>query len=195
MVYKLGRKFKNMIFQNKKLLYILIGILILFIGIGIGLRLGKIAYAPDNNWSGIEKTSEPADVSEVKVVRVIDGDTIEIEGGEKVRYIGIDAPETVGLGKLVEYFGKEATAKNKELVEGKTVRLKKDTTDRDKYNRLLRYVYVGENLINAELVKLGFARAWAYPPDMKYQDQINAAQQEAQKLKSGLWAICPIPQM
>lgn len=176
---------------NKKFLFILIGILILFIGIGIGLQLGKIKYSPDNNFSEIKKTNEPADVSEAKVVRVIDGDTIEIEGGEKVRYIGIDAPETVEPQKKVECFGQEATTKNKELVEGKTVRLEKDTTDRDKYNRLLRYVYVDENLINAELVKLGFARAWAYPPDMQYQDQISEAEREAKKIQSGLWSACP----
>jgi micrococcal nuclease len=70
-------------------------------------------------------------------------------------------------------------------------RLEKDTTDRDKYNRLLRYVYADETLINLELVKLGFAQAWAYPPDLKYQDQINAAQQTAKKLKTGLWTACP----
>lgn len=176
---------------SKKFSFILIGILILFIGVGIGLQLGKIIYTPDKNFSEIQKTSKPSDVSEAKVVRVIDGDTIEIEGGEKVRYIGIDAPETVEPGKPVEFFGREATAKNKELVEGKIVRLQKDLTDRDKYNRLLRYVYVGENLINAELVRLGFARAWAYPPDVKYQNEINMAEQEAQKLKSGLWSACP----
>jgi micrococcal nuclease len=55
----------------------------------------------------------------------------------------------------------------------------------------LRYVYVGETLVNLELVKLGFARAWAYPPDLKYQDQINAAQQSAKKSQTGLWTACP----
>jgi micrococcal nuclease len=184
--------------KNKKILIIGAGILILLVGIGIGLKLGKIKYAvpngrqaPDNNFSEVKKTSEPAAVSEVKVIRVIDGDTIEIEGGERVRYIGIDAPETVEPQKPVQCFGPEAAAKNKELVEGKTVRLEKDTTDRDKYDRLLRYVYVGENLINTELVQLGFAKAWAYPPDLKYQDQINEAEQTAKKIKNGLWAICP----
>jgi len=176
---------------SKKFVFSLIGILILFIGIGIGLRLGKIKYAQNNNFSEIKKTSEPVDISEVKVVRVIDGDTLEIEGGERVRYIGIDAPETVEPQKPVECFGPEASAKNKELVEGQTVRLEKDMTDRDKYNRLLRYVYVGENLINTELVQLGFARAWAYPPDVKYQNEINAAEQTAKKSQSGLWSACP----
>jgi micrococcal nuclease len=176
---------------SKKLLFILIGILILFIGIGIGLSLGKIIYTPDNILSEIKKTSEPAAVSEAKVVRVIDGDTIEIEGGERVRYIGMDAPETVEPQKPVECFGPEASAQNKELVEGQTVRLEKDLTDRDKYDRLLRYVYIGETLVNQKLVQLGFARAWAYPPDVKYQDRINEAEQAAKKSQSGLWSACP----
>lgn len=168
--------------KNKKLSIIFTGILILFIGIEIGIR-----YSRNNNFN---QTSEPTVISEARVVRVIDGDTIEIEGGERVRYIGIDAPETVEPQKPVECFGSEASDKNKELVAGKTVRLEKDTTDRDKYNRLLRYVYVDETLVNAELVKQGFARAWAYPPDVKYQDQIDEAEQAAKKIKSGLWTAC-----
>lgn len=176
---------------SKKLLHILIGIFILSVGIGIGLSLGKIIYTLDNTLSEVKKTSEPTAVSEVKVVRVIDGDTIEIEGGERVRYIGIDAPETVEPQKPVECFGPEASAQNKEMVEGQTVRLEKDTTNRDKYNRLLRYVYIGETLVNSELVQLGFAKAWAYPPDVKYQDQISEAEQAAKKSQNGLWTACP----
>lgn len=178
--------------KNKKILIIGIGILILFIGVGIGLEWGRIECLKNKNSGQISEVRKPAEtwVGEFKVSRVIDGDTIEIAGGERVRYIGLDAPEMVEPEKPVECFGPEATAKNKELVEGKIVRLEKDTTDRDKYNRLLRYVYAGETLVNLELVKLGFARAWAYPPDLKYQDQINAAQQSAKKLKNGLWFAC-----
>ena len=127
----------------------------------------------------------------VKVIRVVDGDTIEIEGGEKVRYIGMDTPETVDPRKPVQCFGIEASAKNKELVGGKMVRLEKDITDRDKYNRLLRYVWVGDTFINLELVKQGFAYSYFYPPDIKYQDQIVKAQQEAREAKQGLWNACP----
>jgi len=127
----------------------------------------------------------------VKVVRVIDGDTIEIEGGEHVRYIGIDTSETVDPRKPVQCFGVEASNKNKELIEGKMVRLEKDITDRDKYNRLLRYVYVSDTFINLELVKQGFAYSYSYPPDIKYQDQFVKAQQEARVAKRGLWNACP----
>ncbi|GAG19155.1 unnamed protein product, partial [marine sediment metagenome] len=89
----------------------------------------------------------------VLVTRVIDGDTIEIQGGERVRYIGIDTPETVHPLEPVEYFGQEATEKNRELVEGKRVRLEKDVEDRDEYGRLLQYVWLDDIMVNAELVR------------------------------------------
>lgn len=126
----------------------------------------------------------------VKVVRVIDGDTIEIEGGERVRYIGIDTPETVDPRKPIQCFGVEASKKNKELVEGKEIRLEKDITDRDKYNRLLRYVYAGDTFVNLELVKRGFAYSYSYPPDIKYQEQFVVAQEEARSGNRGLWSSC-----
>lgn len=71
------------------------------------------------------------------------------------------------------------------------VRLEKDITDRDKYNRLLRYVYVGDTFVNLELVKQGFAYSYSYPPDIKYQEQFVKAQQEAREAKRGLWNACP----
>lgn len=126
----------------------------------------------------------------VKVTRVIDGDTIEIEGGERVRYIGIDTPETVDPRKIVQCFGVESSKKNKELVEGKTVRLEKDITDRDKYHRLLRYVWLGDMLINLSLVQGGFAHSYSYPPDIKYQDQFVVAERQAREAKLGLWNAC-----
>lgn len=131
------------------------------------------------------------DINLIKVVRAVDGDTIEIEGGEKVRYIGIDTPETVDPRKPVQCFGVEASAKNKELVEGKMVRLEKDATDRDKYGRLLRYVWAGGVFVNLELVKQGFAYSYSYPPDIKYQGQFVKAQQEAKEARRGLWNSCP----
>src|SRR3989344_6996325 len=93
-----------------------------------------------------ESTSQPTAKEQlIKVTRVIDGDTIEIEGGQKVRYIGIDTPETVDPRSLPQCFGKEAASKNRELVEGKKVRLEKDILDKDKYGRLLRYVYLPDS--------------------------------------------------
>jgi len=193
--------------KAKKIHIILAGVLILFIGVGIGFWMGKVKYsipigrqAENKNSNAISETgkSETKDggegdfVGEYKVSRVIDGDTIEIEGGERVRYIGIDTPETVDPRKPVQCFGVEASNKNKEMVVGKTVRLEKDTTDRDKYKRLLRYVYVGDTFINLEMVKQGFAYSYSYPPDIKFQKEILAAQQEAEKNKNGLWNACPL---
>ena len=129
----------------------------------------------------------------VKVVRVVDGDTIDVEIDgkiERVRYIGIDTPETVDPRKPVQCFGVEASKKNKELVEGKMVRLEKDITDRDKYKRLLRYVWLGDALINEMLVSQGYATSYSYPPDVKYQDLFVAAEKKASEDKLGLWTAC-----
>ncbi len=131
-----------------------------------------------------------------RVIRVVDGDTIEIEGGKKVRYIGIDTPETVDPRKPVQCFGREASQRNKELVLGKLVRLEKDVSETDAYGRLLRYVYVdiggSEVMVNAYLVQEGFAHASSYPPDISHQDAFRLLEREAEKGNKGLWASCPI---
>lgn len=121
----------------------------------------------------------------------MDGDTIDvsIDGiTKRVRYIGIDTPETVDPRKPVEYFGKEASVKNKELVEGKMVRLEKDVSETDRYGRLLRFVYVGDLFVNAELVRLGYAQVTTYPPDVKYADYFRQLQRDAMANKAGMWA-------
>lgn len=122
-----------------------------------------------------------------KVARVVDGDTIKLESGEVVRYIGIDTPETVDPRKPVQCFGKEASAKNRELVEGKEVKLEKDVSNTDKYDRLLRYIWLDGVLINELLVREGYAKSYSYPPDIKYQDRIVAAQKLAREENKGLW--------
>ncbi len=120
-----------------------------------------------------------------RVIQVIDGDTIAIEGGYRVRYIGIDTPE---IYPEVEAFGMEAWQTNRQLVEGKEVRLEKDVSETDKYGRLLRYVYVDDIFVNAELVRQGLARSNAYPPDTKYQDYLEQMQAEAREASRGMWA-------
>ena len=120
-----------------------------------------------------------------KVTQVIDGDTINIEGGYRVRYIGIDTPE---IHPVLEAYGLEAWQVNRQLVEGKEVRLERDITETDKYGRLLRYVYVDDVFVNAELVKQGLAEAKDYPPDIKYQDYLEELEAEARKAGRGIWA-------
>ena len=130
-----------------------------------------------------------------QVTRVIDGDTIVVSTGEKVRYIGMNTPETVDPRRPVQCYGHEASAKNKELVEGKTVRLEKDVSDKDTYGRLLRYVWIGDTMINEVLVREGFAEVSTFPPDVKYKDRFIAAQRLASEEKKGLWGpFCNIRQ-
>lgn len=142
------------------------------------------------------KEDNKKDPKGVLVTRVIDGDTIEIEGGQKVRYIGIDTPETVHPSKSVQCYGKEASAKNKSFVEGKRVRLEKDISETDKYGRLLRYVYVPSTdsgqviFVNKVLVQEGYAFSSTYPPDLKYQDIFLTVEKEAQEASRGLWGSC-----
>ncbi len=132
-----------------------------------------------------------------KVTKVIDGDTIEVDLGEenikRVRYIGIDTPESVDPNQPVMCFSKEATAKNKELVENSTVGLEKDVSETDRYGRLLRYVYMGDLFINQVLVAEGYAHSSSYPPDIKYQDKFRQAEQEARTANKGLWGSCNTP--
>lgn len=138
---------------------------------------------PQNSSENVKNAEE---TNLFKVARVLDGDTLELEGGRKVRYIGIDAPESTKN----TCFGEESTNKNKELVEGKKVRLEKDVSDIDKYGRLLRYVYVEDQFINDVLVREGYAAAFTYPPDVKFQEQFKEAEKEARESSRGLWNFC-----
>lgn len=123
-----------------------------------------------------------------QVVKITDGDTIRvlIQGQEyPVRYIGMDTPE-MGSSE-----GETAKQQNAALVSGQTVRLEKDVSETDRYGRLLRYVWVGDVLVNAELVRLGYARAKAYPPDTRYQTLLEAQQRDAEAAQRGIWATAP----
>lgn len=135
----------------------------------------------------------------VQVRRVVDGDTIivAINGREeRLRYIGIDTPESVQPNTPVECFGREAAEANRRLVEGRTVLLERDVSDRDRFGRLLRYVYVddpssGERVfVNHELVARGYAQVATYPPDVRYESQFRAAQRDARDEGRGLWGEC-----
>ena len=130
----------------------------------------------------------------VRVRRVIDGDTIEVEFGAGelalVRYVGIDTPERATDTSKEECFYNEATNRNKELVEGKEVKLKMDVSDTDKYGRLLRYVYVGDEFINLKLISEGYAEAIKIEPDINKYTEFKAAEGEAKAKDLGLWAVC-----
>lgn len=141
------------------------------------------------------------EVTRAEVIRHTDGDTahVRLEGGaeEKVRFIGIDAPE---VGEHAESFGAEAAAyTGSALLIGTTVWLETDAELRDRYGRLLAYVWleqpvsadeaeVREKMLNARIVLDGFASAYTYPPNVKYTDVLKGLQAEARDARRGLWA-------
>lgn len=139
-----------------------------------------------------EESISTIPASTARVVRVIDGDTFVLDSGEKVRLIGVDAPEKN------ECFSQEASARLSQLILEKSVRLETDVSDTDRYDRLLRYVYVATDQssedtpvsVNTQLVLDGVAVAKAYPPDTQKQVELDSAQVSAQVSKKGLWAVC-----
>ncbi|MDO8604569.1 MAG: thermonuclease family protein [bacterium] len=128
------------------------------------------------------------------VTRIIDGDTvvIMIEGiPEKVRLIGVDTPETVDPRKTVQCFGKEASAFTRSLLENKNVELKAGPTqgDRDKYGRLLRYVYLLDGtLVNKEIIARGYGHEYTYRLPYQHQTDFRNAERSARESQKGLWA-------
>jgi micrococcal nuclease len=124
------------------------------------------------------------------VVTVVDGDTIDVDlNGRTVRvhYIGVTTPETTPPTNGQEPCGPDAAEANRMLVEGQTVRLELDVHQRDRDQRLLAYVYVGDIMINAELVRQGYAQVATDPPNVRYVDHFQQLQQEARTAGAGCW--------
>ena len=124
------------------------------------------------------------------VVKVVDGDTIHVrvdERVEKVRYIGVNAPEVHHPTRGEEPGGREASDANRRLVGGRQVRLELDIQSRDRYGRLLAYVWVGDTMVNAELVRQGYAQVMTVPPNVRYQRLFLDLQRDARQAGRGLW--------
>jgi micrococcal nuclease len=122
-----------------------------------------------------------------RVIYVYDGDTVKLDNGERVRYLGIDTPEMNYKNPPPEYFAEEAKKFNASLVQGKKIQLEYDVIRRDKYNRLLAYVYVDDIFVNAKLVEEGFAKVYIIPPNVKYADDFLELQRKAKEAKKGTW--------
>ncbi|MBI1884017.1 MAG: thermonuclease family protein [Chlamydiae bacterium] len=127
-----------------------------------------------------------------RVTRVIDGDTIEVEGGQWVRYIGLDTPELRKKknGHWIYHpqpYAQEAKALNEKWVGGKKVHLEYDAQRFDRYGRLLAYVYVGDLFVNREMIRKGYARLLNIPPDVQHADDFWEALREAKKHHRGMW--------
>jgi len=123
------------------------------------------------------------------VERVVDGDTLLLEGGTRVRLIGVDTPESVKPDSPVEPLGREAAEFTRSRVERQRVTLQYDRERRDQYQRVLAYVYVGEAMLNEELIRAGFSRAETrFPYDQGMKNRFRKAEQEAREARRGLWA-------
>jgi micrococcal nuclease len=147
---------------------------------------------------------EPSGYERAVVTRVVDGDTIEVRITDRldgpgagrarvgadydVRLLGIDTPESVDPDSPVECYGPEASAATAALVEGETVTLVRDVEERDQYRRLLRYVYLGEEMVDARLVANGYAVAYSYPPNVRHAELLTELTRAARAQGRGLWA-------
>lgn len=193
-------------------LYAILSVLILLAAadIGIGLATGKLSWkTPEKRNTTAE--IKPPEIQPIKgetmgallletnaiVVSVVDGDTFEaliISENKKfkIRLLGIDTPETVDPRRPVGCFGKEASAKMKELVEGKKIRLESDplADERDKYGRLLRNVFLQDGTdVNAYMVREGYAYAYlSFPLDPKRKVELKELQNDAKVSQRGLWS-------
>lgn len=166
---------------------ILITLLVILAAAGTRTVLGGGGGGEGGGGSG------SADVG--RVVKVVDGDTIHVlvEGRrEKVRYIGVDTPETKDPTKGVQCYGPAALAFNERLVAGQRVRLERDVEQRDRYGRLLAYVYRTRDgmFVNAELARRGYAQPLTIPPDVRHSARLVALAREARAARRGLWAAC-----
>jgi micrococcal nuclease len=167
--------------------------------LGAALLLAALAVLVVRGPGDAERADRPAEGGSPGAVRagvgdVVDGDTIEVSvdgRSEDVRYIGIDTPESVAPGRPVECFAKAAARENERLVGGKTVRLVFDRERRDRYGRLLAYVYVGESFVNAALVERGFARTLEIEPNTSHAGRLARLEAEAGRRGRGLWDACP----
>lgn len=154
-------------------------------------RMGTAEGEPAINRVASKQESQGARTSAI-VLRAIDGDTIELTDGERVRYIGIDTPESVDPRRPVECLGQEAARRNRELTLGRTVYLESDIENRDRYGRLLRYVYLADGtMVNEMLAREGFAEPATVPPNVRYVKLFRDAGAEARNAQIGLWGtIC-----
>ena len=165
------------------------------------LLLSQNAKTTGRAGKSFDAGSQSGAYNAVFVERAVDGDTLKLAGGERVRLIGIDTPEMHESEKLfrdsrksgqdvktIQALGRRAYLFTKELVEGKTVRLEFDVEKRDKYKRLLAYVYLPDGtFVNAQIVKQGYASLMTYPPNVKHADEFLQLYRQARDNKLGLW--------
>jgi micrococcal nuclease len=126
--------------------------------------------------------------TQIGVTEVVDGDTIRLKSGEAVRYIGIDTPEEGAS------FFREASIANEEILKEGRIKLEYDREKKDRYGRILAYVWVDTLLVNAELIKRGLASVYMFSPNLRYRNLFVSLQKEARKKKLGIWSVPVSPE-
>lgn len=193
---------KILLLNSVLFLSVLVSSILIWQGLNLDINeqksevLGTLNSVPEKSLATAASSSSQLQKTYL-VTKVIDGDTIEVNiNGQlaKLRLIGIDTPETVDPRRAVGCFGKKASDETKRLLEGKSVILTKDVSETDKYNRLLRYVFLplgnGNLFVNDYLIRQGFAKILTYPPDIKYDSRFVQAEKEARDNLRGLWGEC-----
>lgn len=129
----------------------------------------------------------------IKVAAAVDGDTLQLINGEYVRYNGIDTPEKDDPRKNVQCYAAEATFRNQQLIEGQTVTVYRDVSEKDKYGRWVGFVYLADGtLVNEILVKEGYAFAYKYKPDISMAETFKVGEAAAKDAGLGLWSSCTV---
>ncbi|RME75339.1 MAG: hypothetical protein D6784_08125 [Chloroflexi bacterium] len=142
--------------------------------------------APPAPSPAADSPPRPDGLETVVVSSVLDGDTIQLADGRKVRYIGINTPERG------QPFYSEATEANRRLIADRTIRLERDVESFDQYGRILAYVWADDVLVNLEIVRQGYANTLTIPPNVKYESLFRQAEREAREAGRGLWAAAPV---
>ncbi len=189
--------------NNFKVYYFFISIIFLLIALVfvlIFVNKNNFTIFQNFNWKISNNNYQDKNVFKTKVIKVIDGDTIEIENGDKVRYLNIDTPETKKPNTPVMCYGEEAYKVNISQVDNKIVYLKADKENKDRYGRLLRFVFLNyeelndiNNSVNAILVKNGLARTMIISPNTTYKKDFLKMEAEAKEQKKGVWGNCSQP--
>lgn len=179
--------------MGKRIIATVVSLLLLVVifGLGISLALGY----QNHWWIGVKKSAASNQPGLYKITQFYDGDTIAVDmdgNEEKIRMIGVDTPETHDPRKAAQCFGEEASSFTKTLIGNKRVRLESDptNTNRDRYNRLLRYIYLPDGrLVNLEIIKQGYGFAYLGFPFTK-ANEFREHQEKARESESGLWSNC-----
>jgi micrococcal nuclease len=166
---------------------------ILFFTVILGIQFISLAacQSKEENISNLT-TPDGAPLLSATVTNVVDGDTIDVEidgQEERVRLLLVDTPETKHPSKPIQPFGPEASEYTKTTLLGKQVGLEKDVSERDRYGRVLAYIWLDDRMHNEALIEKGLARVATFPPDIKYVDRFREKQSEAQQNGVGIWSM------